>query len=212
MTGNVLPTLLPGFAGTILPGWLAARLRAGLGGVCLFAANLESLDQLRVLTDAIYAENPRALIAIDEEGGDVTRLFARRGIALAGQRSARFDSTTSTPPRTPRVEIGLPLRRTGLNLNFAPSVDINSNPDNPVIGVRSFGDTAEWRGPCTVPPGSADCSPPGVAANGQALSGARRHGAGLASGPAGDRPVAGRAPRERERSRSPRRSRPAYRW
>ena len=141
-TASVLPTLLPGFAGTTLPDWLAARLRAGLGGVCLFASNLESLDQLRDLTDAIYAENPRALIAIDEEGGDVTRLFAREGSPSPGNAVlGRLDDldTTAYAAR----EIGLLLRRTGVNVNFAPSVDINSNPDNPVIGVRSFGDTAE---------------------------------------------------------------------
>ena len=73
MTTDVLPTLVPGFAGTTLPDWLKTRLRAGLGGVCLFATNIESLIQLGNLTDAIYAENPRAIIAIDEEGGDVTR-------------------------------------------------------------------------------------------------------------------------------------------
>ncbi len=138
----MLPTLLPGFAGTTLPDWLAARLRAGLGGVCLFASNLESLDQLRTLTDAIYAENPQALIAIDEEGGDVTRLFAREGSPSPGNAVlGRLDDldTTAYAAR----EIGLLLRQTGVNVNFAPSVDINSNPDNPVIGVRSFGDTAE---------------------------------------------------------------------
>ena len=142
MTPEVLPTLLPGFAGTILPAWLAARLRAGLGGVCLFAANIESLDQLRTLTDAIYAENPRALVALDEEGGDVTRLFARQGSPSPGNAVlGRLDDldTTAYAAR----EIGALLHRTGVNLDFAPSVDINSNPDNPVIGVRSFGDTAD---------------------------------------------------------------------
>ena len=44
--------LLPGFVGTELPEWLAARLRAGLGGVCLFAENISSPQQLRQLTAA----------------------------------------------------------------------------------------------------------------------------------------------------------------
>jgi beta-N-acetylhexosaminidase len=142
MTGDVLPTLLPGFAGTTLPAWLQARLRAGLGGVCLFATNIDSLAQLRDLTDAIYAENPRALIAIDEEGGDVTRLFAREGSPSPGNAVlGRLDDVATTAYAA--RQIGEQLRCTGVNVNFAPSVDINSNPDNPVIGVRSFGDRAD---------------------------------------------------------------------
>ncbi len=142
MTGDVLPTLLPGFAGTTLPGWLAARLRAGLGGVCLFASNIESLDQLRNLTDAIYAENARALVALDEEGGDVTRLYARQGAPSPGNAVlGRLDDLDTTADAA--RQIGDLLRQTGVNVDFAPSVDINSNPDNPVIGVRSFGDTAD---------------------------------------------------------------------
>ena len=142
MMAGVLPTLLPGFVGTTLPDWLKARLRAGLGGVCLFATNIESLSQLRTLTDAIYAENPRAIVAIDEEGGDVTRLFARDGSPSPGNAVlGRIDDldTTAYAAR----QIGIQLRQTGVRLNFAPSVDINSNPDNPVIGVRSFGDRAD---------------------------------------------------------------------
>ena len=142
MMAAVLPTLLPGFVGTTLPDWLKARLRAGLGGVCLFATNIESLSQLRTLTDAIYAENPRAIVAIDEEGGDVTRLFARDGSPSPGNAVlGRIDDldTTAYAAR----QIGIQLRQTGVRVNFAPSVDINSNPDNPVIGVRSFGDRAD---------------------------------------------------------------------
>jgi len=80
----VLPTLLPGFEGPTLPAWLAERLRAGLGGVCLFAPNVTSPSQLRDLTAAITAANPAAVIAIDEEGGDVTRLFADVGSPSPG--------------------------------------------------------------------------------------------------------------------------------
>ena len=71
----VRATLLPGFEGTTLPGWLRDRLAAGLGGVCLFGPNIRSLPQLRSLTGSIREANPLAVIAIDEEGGDVTRLF-----------------------------------------------------------------------------------------------------------------------------------------
>ncbi len=55
----LMTTLLPGFAGSSLPAWLRDRLRAGLGGVCLFGQNIVSFQQLRALTDAIYAANPQ---------------------------------------------------------------------------------------------------------------------------------------------------------
>jgi beta-N-acetylhexosaminidase len=138
----LLETLLPGFAGTVLPGWLRDRLRAGLGGVCLFAENISSAAQLRGLTDSIVGANPYALIAIDEEGGDVTRLFAATGAPFPGNavlgRLADLDTTYHTA-----AAIGWSLREAGCTVDFAPCVDINSRSDNPVIGVRSFGGDAE---------------------------------------------------------------------
>jgi beta-N-acetylhexosaminidase len=137
-----LATLLPGFTGTTLPPWLATRLRSGLGGVCLFAGNIISLAQLRELTDAIYAANPRALVAVDEEGGDVTRLFAHAGSPYPGNALlGRIDDVNVT--RLVATQVGWQLRRVGCNVDFAPSVDVNSNAQNPVIGVRSFGAAAE---------------------------------------------------------------------
>jgi beta-N-acetylhexosaminidase len=138
----ILTTVLPGFAGETLPRWLEDRLRSGLGGVCLFAPNISSLAQLRELTDVIYAANPRVVVAVDEEGGDVTRLFAREGAPYPGNAVlGRIDDLTVT--RTVAQHVGWQLRRVGCNVTFAPTVDVNSNPDNPVIGVRSFGADAE---------------------------------------------------------------------
>jgi beta-N-acetylhexosaminidase len=138
----MLTTLLPGFAGTVLPMWLRDRLRAGLGGVCLFAQNISSPGQLRALTDAILAANPYAIIAIDEEGGDVTRLFAATGAPFPGNAVlGRLDDVDTT--RETAAAIGWALRRAGCTVDFAPCVDINSRSDNPVIGVRSFGSDAE---------------------------------------------------------------------
>ena len=86
------------------------------------------------------------LVAIDEEGGDVTRLEvrARAPPSPATSPSARVDDTDLT--RAVARELGRRLAACGVNLNWAPSADVNSNPDNPVIGVRSFGaDTATGR-------------------------------------------------------------------
>jgi beta-N-acetylhexosaminidase len=143
LTGaNPQGVLLPGFVGPTLPDWLATRLRAGLAGVCLFATNIESPAQLRALTDAIRDANPLALIAIDEEGGDVTRLYSSSGSPYPGNALlGRIDDVDFTA--SVATSVGWELRRVGVNLNFAPDVDINSNPDNPVIGTRSFGASAD---------------------------------------------------------------------
>lgn len=135
---RIAATLLPGFVGTTLPGWLERRLRDGLGGVCVFGPNIVSAEQLRALTDAIYAANPEAIVAIDEEGGDVTRLHYATGSPYPGNAVlGRLGDAERTEQVAARV--GAELRAVGVNLDFAPDVDINSNPDNPVIGVRSFG-------------------------------------------------------------------------
>ena len=130
--------LLPGFEGTELPEWLRARLSNGLAGVCLFATNVASPSQLRELTDAIRAANPHAVIAIDEEGGDVTRLFQDVGSPYPGSAIlGRLDDLSLT--RAVAERVGLQLRAVGVTLDFAPDADINSSDDNPVIGTRSFG-------------------------------------------------------------------------
>src|SRR5215212_6999138 len=134
--------MLPGFAGTTLPDWLRDRLRAGLAGVCLFAQNISSAAQLRRLTDAIMAENPYAIVAIDEEGGDVTRLFAATGAPFPGNAVlGRLDDLETT--RDTATAIGWSLRQVGWTINFAPCVDVNTRSDNPIIGVRSFSSEAE---------------------------------------------------------------------
>jgi beta-N-acetylhexosaminidase len=135
---QALAALMPGFVGLDLPEWLEARLRDGLGGVCIFGDNIESPAQLRRLTDRIRAANPDVLIAIDEEGGDVTRLAYAEGSPYQGNAVL---GRIGDPALTERVgvTVGRQLRAVGCNLDFAPDADVNSNPDNPVIGVRSFG-------------------------------------------------------------------------
>ncbi|HEY4226157.1 MAG TPA: beta-N-acetylhexosaminidase [Pseudolysinimonas sp.] len=138
VTDSALGALLPGFEGTEMPEWLRVRLADGLAGVCLFATNIVSPEQVRALTDAIRAANPRAVIAIDEEGGDVTRLFQHVGSPYPGAAIlGRLDDLTLT--RGVGERVGRQLRAVGVTMNFAPDADINSSDDNPVIGTRSFG-------------------------------------------------------------------------
>lgn len=135
---DALAVQMPGFAGPVLPEWVQRQLRAGLGGVCLFGTNVESPEQLRALTDAIYAANPDAVIAIDEEGGDVSRLHHRDGSPYPGNAIlGRLDDEALT--RAVAARVGADLAAAGVGLDLAPDADVNANPLNPVIGVRSFG-------------------------------------------------------------------------
>lgn len=134
----IATTLLPGFVGTTVPDAVRRRLLAGLGGVCIFGGNIESTDQLRALDEDILTANPLAVIAIDEEGGDVTRLNYADGSPYPGNAVlGRLDDEALT--ELVGRDVGFALRRAACTLDFAPDVDVNSNPDNPVIGVRSFG-------------------------------------------------------------------------
>ncbi|WP_394552885.1 glycoside hydrolase family 3 protein [Agromyces sp. MMS24-JH15] len=135
---DILTTLLPGFTGPAAPDWVLARLRDGLGGVCLFGSNVVARDQLAALCAELRGANPAAVVAIDEEGGDVTRLYYDRGAPWPGNAVlGRLDD----PSLTEAVgrEVGEALRALGVTMTFAPDADVNSNPENPVIGTRSFG-------------------------------------------------------------------------
>jgi len=130
--------LLPGFVGTSVPGWVRRRAAAGLGGVVLYGRNVESPGQLAELTRQLHAERPELLVAIDEEGGDVTRLEVQTGSSYPGNLAlGAADDVGLT--RTVAAAMGAELATAGIDLDLAPDADVNSNPANPVIGVRSFG-------------------------------------------------------------------------
>ncbi|WP_327288827.1 glycoside hydrolase family 3 protein [Streptomyces sp. NBC_01198] len=135
---DALTVLQPGFVGTTAPEWLLRQLAEGLGAVALFARNIESPAQLAALTAQLRAVRPDVLVAADEEGGDVTRLEARGGSSFPGNLAlGAVDDVKLT--RAVAAELGRRLAECGVNLNWAPSADVNSDPGNPVIGVRSFG-------------------------------------------------------------------------
>ncbi|MGW1891206.1 glycoside hydrolase family 3 protein [Streptomyces sp. NPDC002004] len=138
ITRDALTVLQPGFTGTSAPDWLLRRIGEGLASVGLFGRNIASPRQLALLTAQLRAERDDVLVAIDEEGGDVTRLEVRTGSSFPGNHAlGAVDDVELT--REVARELGRRLAACGVNLNWAPSADINSNPDNPVIGVRSFG-------------------------------------------------------------------------
>ena len=133
-----LRCLLPGFIGTEAPEWVLRRAAEGLGGVCLYARNVTSAEQLANLCQQLHAENPGLIISVDEEGGDVTRLEAATGSSYPGNLALGAAGDVDLTRSVARA-IGLELARAGVDLDLAPDADVNSNPSNPVIGVRSFG-------------------------------------------------------------------------
>ncbi|MEU9705649.1 glycoside hydrolase family 3 protein [Streptomyces sp. NPDC047981] len=138
LTRDALTVLQPGFVGTTAPDWLLRRIGEGLSSVGLFGRNIASPEQLAALTAQLRAERDDVLVAIDEEGGDVTRLEVRNGSSFPGNYAlGSVDDTDLT--RAVAAELGRRLAACGVDLNWAPSADVNSNADNPVIGVRSFG-------------------------------------------------------------------------
>ncbi|MEV5881605.1 glycoside hydrolase family 3 protein [Streptomyces sp. NPDC052020] len=138
LTRDALTVLQPGFTGTTAPDWLLRRLGEGLATVGLFGRNIASPEQLAALTAQLRAERDDVLVAIDEEGGDVTRLEVRTGSSFPGNHAlGAVDDVELT--REVAAELGRRLAACGVNFNWAPSADVNSNPGNPVIGVRSFG-------------------------------------------------------------------------
>ena len=130
--------LQPGFVGTTVPDWVRRSLGEGLGGVALFARNVESPAQVAALTAQLRAERPDVIVAIDEEAGDVTRFESRHGSSRPGNLALGAIDDLELTGAVAR-DLGLDLARAGITLDYAPDTDVNCNPDNPVIGVRAFG-------------------------------------------------------------------------
>ena len=82
------------------------------------------------------------MVAIDEEGGDVTRLEAATGSSYPGNGALGVVDDVELTERV-AASLGAELAAVGVNLDFAPVADVNTNPRNPVIGIRSFGSDDE---------------------------------------------------------------------
>jgi beta-N-acetylhexosaminidase len=132
--------LFAGFQGTELPRGMAELLAQGrIGGVILFSRNIGDPAQVRALTAALHAAAPPeapVLLAIDQEGGRVQRLREPwtewPPMRQVGERD-EVETTAAVAAALARE-----LADLGIGLDFAPVVDVDTNPDNPVIGDRSF--------------------------------------------------------------------------
>lgn len=139
--------LVFGFHGKTLPEEFKNLLREyKIGNVILFLRNVESAEQLRALCAEIQSlvqeeTGYPAFIIIDQEGGMVTRL-PQDAVNVPGAMSLAATADPENARLASEITIRQ-LRGLGANFNMAPVLDVNSNPANPVIGVRSFGDEAE---------------------------------------------------------------------
>jgi beta-N-acetylhexosaminidase len=137
--------LMVGFPGTTpSPELVELIQKHHVGNIVLFSRNVESARQLRALTSSLQelaresGQRAPLLIAIDQENGMVQRLGTdatlfpgNMALGAVGEEQSAYDVALAA---------GLELRALGVNLNLAPVVDVNNNPANPVIGVRSFGE------------------------------------------------------------------------
>jgi beta-N-acetylhexosaminidase len=134
--------MLVGFAGLTVDEAVAGLLQPRhVGGVVLFKRNIESAEQVARLNDelrALFAGRVPPFIAVDQEGGNVVRL-SDRNVVLPGNMVLGATRDAQLAYEAGRAQ-GDDLRRLGFNMNLAPVLDVNSNPRNPVIGIRAFGD------------------------------------------------------------------------
>lgn len=133
--------LFPGVGRKTLPRWASERLDRGLGGFVVYGKDIVSSEQLHALTAEIHRLAPGAIIAADEEGGDVNRLENNGGTSVPGNFAlGRVDDLE----RTERAaqQLGLTLVRAGIDWNLAPAVDTAVNPFSP-NGIRCFGPDRE---------------------------------------------------------------------
>lgn len=131
---TILQLFVTGFDGYVLPPEVAGMLARGLAGVTLFSRNIRDRAQVRDLCGSIRAAaRPCGLvpvIAVDQEGGRVQRLKSISDRLPAMREVA--------DPWAAGEVTGRELADLGFNLDFAPVLDVDTNPDNPIIGDRSF--------------------------------------------------------------------------
>lgn len=149
--------LTVGFEGASAPADLLARVAASeIGGVMLFRPNVESPEQVAALVGELRRAAPPDLplvVATDQEGGAVQRL--RAPLTVWPDMTSVASAGDSALTRAVGAALGGELAALGIQWDFAPVLDVHTNPENPVIGRRAFGCTQDvvtehalafWRG------------------------------------------------------------------
>lgn len=138
-----------GFEGTDLtPGIQEMIRRYHVGGIILFARNVQSPQQLAHLNNAMQktaldSGHPGLIISIDQEGGRVARLKETQGFSEFPGAMAIAATGNVENARKIAQALAIEMKAVGINADFAPDLDVNNNPDNPVINIRSFSSDPE---------------------------------------------------------------------
>lgn len=145
-----------GFDGTALSPELRSLIEElHVGGLIYFERNVASRAALARLSADLQAvaqdtRHPALLLAIDQEGGRVTRLRRSAGFS---EFPSSWDVAAAGGPAAVRqvaAAMAAELREVGVNVNLAPVLDVNSNPDNPIINTRSFSSDPQMVAACGV--------------------------------------------------------------
>jgi len=146
----VLPRLcgslvIGGFAGTSLPQGFAERLASGeLGGAILFARNITAdVEQVAALCASVARTHPDPppIVSVDQEGGRVARI--KEGVLRLPPARTLGERLELDLLERVGMAMGAQLAALGFSLDYAPVLDVHTNPTNPVIGDRAFGSQPE---------------------------------------------------------------------
>lgn len=113
-----------------------------LGGVIFFKNNIDTISQTVELIDDLQdASEIPLFISVDEEGGLVSRIAKNPNMHATVLPNSKVIGDTENPENAYKIGkiLGREVSSLGFNMNFAPVADVNTNPDNPVIGVRAYG-------------------------------------------------------------------------
>jgi len=137
--------MMIGFGGTRannqMAFWVAER---HVGGVALFSRNIVDFEQTARFTRELHGLAQKKLpifVALDQEGGNVVRV--KDGAMVLPGNMALGATRSPSLAYVAGQGLAVDLRRLGFNMNLAPVLDVNSNPSNPVIGIRSYGERPE---------------------------------------------------------------------
>ena len=142
---KILQMFITGFNGKNFAAndYFAEMLHSGLGGVIFFTHNIETEKQFRdLISDISYNAKIPLFLSIDQEGGRVERTEKiHNGKKYLSAKSACDMGLSYLQNQT--KEIALELKGYGINMNFAPVLDVNTNKNNPIIGERAFSDNPD---------------------------------------------------------------------
>ncbi|MGE0199695.1 MAG: glycoside hydrolase family 3 protein [Candidatus Melainabacteria bacterium] len=143
---QVAQLFMVGFEGPVPDTEFLRWMAAGVGGVIFFRENLQHLTQpaevaqgLSELSQAISAVTLPPFLSVDQEGGRIERLPFWLFPSLPSPMAVGSAANPVSFAKEVTGVLASQLARLGFNMNFAPTLDVNLNPRNPIIGVRAFG-------------------------------------------------------------------------